>query len=455
MRLASSHTNGQQIAGRVKLALLISLLVVTVSACASSVNTESEAAMPTLTPVPETQPGILYVDAGQTLGEISPLVYGSNYGPWLFVTLDVRPIAVDAKLGYLRFPGGNWGDLNDLDEWSIDQYIALCGELGTEPAISVRLRGGSVEHALHVLRYVNIEKQYGVRYWSIGNEPSLYPDYDTERFNEEWRIFATQMKELDPTILLVGPDTHQFTADLENNPKDENGKDWLVEFLKANGDLVDVVAIHRYPFPIGKNGGPPTVDDLRGASAEWDEIIPAMRALIREHAGRDIPVGVTEVNSSWASTSGGEATLDSHFNAIWWADSLGRMIRQGTDIVAQFCLVGEYGLMNKYDPLPIYNVYQMYQRFGTQLVYAASDRSDLSVFAAKREDGALTVMVVNLGDGETSYPLQIDGMEDCDVEVWRFDAQSAAENFGTMHFVNMQELSVPGQSINLYVFDCP
>ena len=444
--------------GRGLLALLMSVLVIGAAGCAPAAApvedtaAPTEIASPTLNSIPEVRSGTLFVDASQDLGEISPLVYGSNYGPWLFVTLDVRPMAVDAKLSYLRFPGGNWGDLNDLDEWSLDQYIAMCKELGTEPAISVRLRSGSVEHALHVLRYVNIEKQYGVRYWSIGNEPSLYPDYTTESYNEEWRVFATQMKELDPSILLVGPDTHQFTADLAGNPKDENGKDWLEEFLKVNGDLVDVVAIHRYPFPIGKNGSPPTVDELRGASAEWDEIIPALRALIREHTGRDIPIGVTEVNSSWASTSGGEATLDSHFNAIWWADSLGRMIRQGTDVVAQFCLVGEYGLMGKYDVLPIYYVYQMYQRFGTQLLYASSDRDDLSVFAASGDDGTVTVMAINLGDEGTTYPIQFEGIQGGMAEVWLYDAEHLAENMGTEQITSDDEVTLPGQSISLYIF---
>ena len=456
--IRESGQNFSKISGRVYLALMVSILVIAAAGCAPAAapveDTASpiEVALPTLTPIPEVKSGTLFVDVSQKLGEISPLVYGSNYGPWLFVTLDVRPQAVDAKLSYLRFPGGNWGDLNDLDEWSIDQYIAMCKELGTEPAISVRLRGGSVEHALYVLRYVNIEKQYGVRYWSIGNEPSLYPDYTTESFNEEWRTFATQMKELDPSILLVGPDIHQFTADLAGNPKDENGKDWLEGFLKVNGDLVDIVVVHRYPFPIGKNGVPPSVDDLRGASAEWDETIPALRALIREHTGRDILVGVTEVNSSWASTSGGEATLDSHFNAIWWADSLGRMIRQGTDVVAQFCLVGEYGLMGKYDVLPTYYVYQMYQRFGTQLLYASSDRDDLSIFAASGDDATVTMMAINLGDEETTYPIQIEGMQGGTAEVWLFDAKHPAEYIGTEQISGGDALTLPGQSISLYVF---
>jgi alpha-L-arabinofuranosidase len=103
------------------------------------------------------------------------------------------------------------------------------------------------------VRYANIEKEYGIQYWAIGNEPTLFAaalqeEYDTERFNREWREFALAMKAVDENILLVGPELHQFSANAAGNPKDSSGRDWMIEFLKANGDLVDIVSFHRYPF---------------------------------------------------------------------------------------------------------------------------------------------------------------------------------------------------------------
>lgn len=452
---------------RYTLCIWLSFIVVLMAACTPAVSLRQDAtpkpddtaaptALPTFTPAPEPAQGMLYVDPGQNLGPINPLVYGSNYGPWLFVTLEMRPQAVAAGITYLRFPGGNWGDLNDLDEWQIDQYIALCKELGSEPAISVRLRDGTPEKAAALVQLVNQTKQYNVRYWSIGNEPSLFPGYDTARYNQEWRQFAQAMRAVDPTIVFVGPDTHQITTDPARNPKDSAGKDWLEEFLKANGDLVDIVSVHRYPFPQDRSDPSPKIAGLRQNSREWDAIIPFLQTLVRQHTGRDLPLAITEVNSSWAANSGGEGTMDSHYNAIWWADALARMIRQGVDIVAQFALVGEFGLMGKYEVYPIYYVYPMYQQMGKELLYASSDNPDLTVLASRRSDSKVALMVINLSTENVAYPLQIQSLEAAvEAVVWRFDLSHNAEQDTSQAIGPDTTLSLPPQSINVYIFSLP
>mgnify|MGYP005812638643 CR=1 FL=1 len=409
------------------------------------------AQLPSLTPIPTAFPGGLYVDALQDLGAISPLVFGSNFGPRLFVTADVLPQAKAAKITYLRFPDGNWGDLNDLDEWQIDQFITLCKQLGASPAISVRLNGGSPEKAAALVRLVNVEKKYGVRYWSIGNEPSLYQDYDTQRYNRDWRQYAEAMRAVDPSILLVGPDIHQYTANPDQNPKDSAGRDWMEEFLKANGDRVDIVSIHRYPFPRA-GGDAPTKEDLRANSQEWDQIIPALRAQIRAATGKDMPVAVTEINSSWVGNTGGEATMDSYYNAIWWGDVLGRLIRQGVDVVAQFELVDEFGLMGKDKVYPIYYVYILYGQFGQQRVYASSDIADVSLFAAKRADGALTLMFINLSPEDKQAPLKIDGFAaERNTRALRLDASHNAEAVDLA--IQDGKVELPAESITLIILE--
>ena len=435
--------------------------ILLLSSCSAYAPTPS--ALPTITPVPTPVPDTLFVDGAQDLGSISPFVYGANYGPWVIVPVDLIPQAEVSGITYLRFPGGEWGDQNDLKDYQIDRFITLARQMNAEPMINVRMPGGSPAQAAELVRYCNVTNDYNVRYWGIGNEPNLYTahtmfdDYDTVRYNEEWREFAEAMLAVDPDIVLMGPGTSQYTGNPETDPRDEEGRDWVREFLLANGDLVDIVAIHRYPFPTSMTDQSPTIDALRANSREWDTIIPNLRAVIRETTGRDLPVAVNEVNSNWSHAVGGEATPDSFYNAIWWGDVLGRLIRQKVDIVAYFLLQcrtsqGGYGLLAGYEVRPTYYVYQMYKHFGDELLYASSDDPDVSIYAARRQDGTLTLMLINLGPEEKRKPLRLENVTPTGpAEVWLFDADRQAERIGAQAIADGAEITLPAQSISLYV----
>jgi glycosyl hydrolase family 39 (putative alpha-L-iduronidase) len=425
----------------------------------------SPTTFPTPTAVATPVPGTLFVDPSLSLGQISPLIYGSNYGPWLTVPFYMLPQAYDLGVKILRFPAGAWGDHNDVTHMQIDQFMDFANKMGATAIFHVRLLDGTPEQAAEMVRYTNIEKKYNVQYWAIGNEPTLFDaelklrggSYDTERFNKEWRAFAQAMKKVDPSIKLVGPEINQFSYDPTPGattnfaPRDE---EWLVEFLKANGDLVDVVSFHRYPFPRTRVSGPPTLDELRQNAREWDKIVIHARELIHQYAGRDLPIAITEFNSAYDKSVGGEATPDSHYNAIWMADVLGRMIKNGVFMANEWALTakggfGGLGLVGPLDVYPAYYAYQLYKQFGDELVYSSSDDPDLSIYAARREDGALTLMIINLSQEEKAKAIQIGDGAEVQAEAWLFDPEHKAENIGSMILSN--GIIIPPQSITLYI----
>ena len=258
---------------------------------------------PTAAPTP--QPNILYVNPAQVLGPVSPYIYGSNYGPFTAVPAGKMAEALQSHVSALRFPGGEFGDANDIQPYQIDSFIDLCKQMSAIPTISVRLLGGTPQAAAQMVKYANVEKGYKIRYWSIGNEPDLYEgrpgvDYDTVRFNREWRAIAKAMKAIDPTILLMGPElSGSYTSNFATNPKDTAGLDWMTEFLKANGDLVDIVTYHRYPFPSEHYSGYATIDTLRKDLPEWTRTVRYLRDLIRTTTGRALQVAVTEASSDY------------------------------------------------------------------------------------------------------------------------------------------------------------
>ena len=453
---------------------LFVLLIFFLSACAPSAPTAAPV-IPTVLPTPTTVPAptslptplpdTLFVDPSVSLGSISPLIYGSNYGPWLTVPFYNLQQAYDSGIKILRFPAGAWGDHNDVTHLQIDQFMDFANKMGATAIFHVRLLDGTPEQAAEMVRYTNLERKYNVQYWSIGNEPTLFDaevktrgqSYDIERFNQEWRTFAEAMRKVDPNIKLVGPEINQFSFDPTPGATtnfSQRDEDWLIQFLKANGDLVDVVSFHRYPFPKSRVSGPPTLDELRQNSQEWDKILLHAQELIRQYAGRDLPIAVTEFNSAYDKSVGGDATPDSHYNAIWMADVLGRMIKNHVLMANEWALTakggfGGLGLVGSVDMYPAYYAYQMYKQFGNELIYSSSDDPDLSVYAAKRKDGALTVMIINLSLQEKTKNLQISDRTQIQAETWLFDPDHKAENTGIMELSG--QVTVPAQSITLYI----
>jgi alpha-L-arabinofuranosidase len=415
-------------------------------------NTPWPAATATVTPVA----GVLTVNAAVSRGEVSSYVYGTNVGPWQDLSNSKVARISEAGFTFLRFPGGNWGDENYISNAAIDEFIRICREVNAEPMINVPLVNFSAEKAAAMVEYVNVTKGYGVKYWGIGNEPDLYlgkrgiSGYDTVRFNQEWREYALAMEAVDGSILLVGPELSQWTGVTANDPKDAHYKDWMTEFLTANGDMVDVVAFHRYPF----GNFDPFENELLKSSAEWDKIIPALRELIHSTTGRDLPIAVTEVNSNWSNRKDGETTPDTLVNAVWWADSLGRMIEQDVDIVAQFAVAGDGGwsLLKSANPRPAYQVHLLYKQFGANLIESTSGIEGVSIYAALNDEGALTLILVNTSVNDVQAPIEITGFDPAAAgQLTLLDSEHAGDETSTIATSNHFALDLPAESVTLLV----
>ncbi len=406
-------------------------------------------------------PGALFVDPGKDLGPISPFLYGTNYGPNNPVVLEMMPQVEAAGLTTLRFPAGAWTDMVDVQNFQVDAFMDFCRRVGAIPTISVRLLGGQPETAASLVRYTNIEKKYGVAYWSIGNEPDIFTqlgyakyDYTSEQFNKEWRAIALAMKAADPTIKLMGPEIHQWNNSLATTPKDSSGRDWMTDFLKANGDLVDVVTLHRYPMY--SPNGPVTVQNLRANTRAWKGEVDYLRGLIRKTLGRDLPIAITELNSDPSSAILQEVSPDSFYNAIWYADVLGQLMSADIFMADQWVLSQRstgLGLLSGTTVRPTFYVFPLYKNFGADQVAASSGIPDVDIFAAKRKDGALTLMVINLSDAEVRVPLRVKGVKLSRAEIRLLDATHNAEDMGAQAFTPEGVVTLPAQSATLYVLD--
>ncbi len=109
-------------------------------------------------------------------------------------------------------------------------------------------------------------------------------------------------------------------------------------------------------------------------------------------------------------------------------------------------------LLGRSEPSPTYYVYQLFQQFGNEKLFADSGLDEVSIFAAQQDDGTVTLIVVNRGDADVVVPLKVANYAtstgSMTATLHRFDSEHNAENLGE---VSISELELPGQSISLYV----
>jgi len=138
----------------------------------------------------------------------------------------------------------NTADNTFRKDLSFDEFIAICKRQNIEPLICVNSQahfytGGPTYEVLKTsaaewVRYANITKGYGIKYWQLGNEIEHDGNLKMSEYTNLFIDFATAMKAIDPTIK-VG------TGVLSNTT-------WNKDILTKAGTLCDFVATHNYQF---------------------------------------------------------------------------------------------------------------------------------------------------------------------------------------------------------------
>jgi hypothetical protein len=370
---------------------------------------------------PGATPARIAVQAGQELWRIPPTVRGFNF--WgtrsdaLFMP-EYRKISVNL----LRFPPGQAGDQQDLDRTLIDDSGKVKQALGGDMVVEVRLRGGTPEKAAAAVVYTNFTRKYGARFWEVGNEPDLYeqrggePDFSPSWYAERFRAYSQAMKAVDPSIKVFGP--------VLSNKLDE----WMRPFITECGDIVDGLSWHFY----GGNDKQPEAD-LLATPARFDQQVRQVRDWWRDPAinpkghMREVPLLISEYGASYVTNN--PKNLTSQAAAIWTADMLGHLVTQRVDMAAYFTLwgIGNHGVWDNRGKIrPVYYTFLLFNQFGDRLVRAESDQALLPAYAALRQDGALSLMVINKSP-DTAYRASIelqDFTAGSPMQVWRHDKQT-------------------------------
>jgi len=322
--------------------------------------------------------------------------------------------------GLLRI-GGHNNDNNTpdpFDDAELDRAVVYARSIGAEPLLQVPLladiegKPASAEAAAAMVAYANVTQKYGIKYFSIGNEPDLYPDQEAglgafapADYCAAVRSFVPAMRAVDPSIMLVGPD-----LSWKYRP---SSQDWLTPILRDCGALFDVVAVHRYPIDPAQT----TIERVSGDAARFRTDIGALRALQTAAGYPSLPLAITETNVTYDGDparpvlSASPGTLAA---GLWAADTLGVAIEQGLWSVA-FWSVREGWTLGLIDsagtPRAMYHSLRLVaEHQGSSLLSVTSVKRVNAYATRDAASGVNHVNIVNWTESAERLSVHIDGL---------------------------------------------
>ncbi len=355
------------------------------------------------------------------------------------------------------------------DPLDFDEYMAIVKETRAEPYLVVAYGplGGYkpgttldtlIQNAVEWVRYANITKKYGVKYWEIGNE-NWNSGIAPQQVAEAVVKFSSAMKAVDPTI--------QIGASGNNDA-------WWGTFLPAAAAAVDFVVVSEYPnwqwLSYAYYPAHPGVDltgTLRAAIRAIDSYAsPADRqrlfAVTSESNSADWSAGgwpmTNNLGHALAAFDGiGQALLQPKARLVmfwttrWWSTPAAKDIWSSLDDANNITASGR--------AIAIWG-----QFLGDRLVSAVSDDNMVPVFASTSPAASrLAVFLINKDSKAHDVTLRVDrtnspaagivwtlsgtGSEDAH-PTWTETAQVTLEN-------NEAPLSLPATSLTVVAFDQP
>ncbi len=361
---------------------------------------------------------------------------GVNYWLWMpafgddVTATDTLTAALKPTL--MRVGGYN-NDANTqdpFDDAAFDTAVAYARAIGAEPIIQVPLladtsgKPPTAATAAAMVTYANVTKSYGLKYFSIGNEPDLYasqglvadptqpaiPGYSPGAYCATARDYVTAMKAVDPTIKIVGPDlSWKYIAG-------SSATDWLTPILTSCGDLFDIVAIHRYPFEAAQA----TLAAAAADAASFRNVMTSVRGILQATGQGAKPLALTEMNVVYDATF---CVLDASPGtvgaALWLADGLGTANELGLWTSAVWDIsdddgyaLGLLGPAPGHTPRPAYYAYALFaDYFGPTLVEVTSAPSGVNAYASRNQaDDATEIMLVNWNRSAAPLAFSVAGL---------------------------------------------
>jgi len=349
-------------------------------------------------------------------------------------------LAREIGVAMLRYPGGclthnfDWkravGPVEKRPNFTfgVGEYLAWCRAAGAEPLMNVSAYVGGPKEAAELVEYLNApptpeypwaqrrarwghREPYGVTYFEMGNE-SDHGNHDVKPFRKHtpaayaawYGECAGRMRAVDATVRIGA---HMGTGTGPDDP-------WNRIVLSRTRGQVDFVIVHTYAVglwdPQGRNPVANKPDMLMracmAAGEQAEAELARYREVVREAAGKDLPLAVTEYNAAFVQ----QKPMPYRFSfgaALFSADYLRVLLKPETNcrMANYWHLVnGYWGLLRgprvpgdapgRWRRMPAWWLFRLWaQHFGTRLAAVEVD-SPLLEF-----EGCLRVRPARKGGG--------------------------------------------------------
>ncbi|MDH6115409.1 hypothetical protein P3T36_006939 [Kitasatospora sp. MAP12-15] len=383
------------------------------------------------------------IDAGTSLGTVPSTGVGLNTAVYDPNMNDPKAswLIKDAGIRELRYPGGSDADgyhwqTRTLAEngWvapgtDFDSFMANAKAIGAQPIITANYGSGTPQEAADWVKYANVTKGYGVKYWEIGNEVygnghyqngngweyDTHADKSPKEYATNLVAYAQAMKAVDPTVkigaVLTTPGGYP-----DGTTGAGDSTDWNNTVLSIAGKSIDFVIVHWYP------GGTGTAD-LLNTPDRIPGITSALRSLIAKYAGPragSVEIAVTETDGDFSPAKTSQAaalyapdTYMSWFehgavNVDWWDLHNGpgkpTTVNGETDyqdegvLSSGTCSGGTPCEPAAETPFPTYwgiRSLTALAQPGDTMVKSSSANPSVAVHAVRTANGGLNVMLIN------------------------------------------------------------
>ena len=395
-----------------------------------------------LTAVPPPSTIHLSANANQPVRTVDQRHFGVNTATWDSFLNSTATINLLSQAGVktLRFPGGSTADdyhWQTNSGTTSDGFAHVATNLSAQAFITVNYGSGTAQEAKAWVAYANVTNHYGFKYWEIGNENYGNWEEDTNALPNDPVTYAVHakdyingMKGVDPTIkigvpVVTGEDSYANypSESATNSVTHQVHHGWtpvLLSTMKNLGVLPDFLIYHRYDQEPGSENDA----SLLQSSATWTNDAADLRAQVNGYLGApgtNVELLCTE-NNSVSYDPGKQST--SLVNGLFLADSFGQIVQtefnsrlwwdlRNSQITTNnndpslygWRQYGDYGVINSStNCYPTYYVARLLQQFvraGDQIIYATGDYPLLSVYAAKRTNGSVTLLVINKSPNST------------------------------------------------------